>query len=411
MKLEIEDYNQQEQDAIEKLPNRIIEMCRTVLFNSEGYPSRVQKNQELSKFLDVMHETRFEHNIQSFFDGYLTETEFEKFKQISLASNEYSIKAFRKNIVPTGSLLRAVQIFRFIDSLFSFSQKKVFEIGPGSGHLGALCLLNGINYSCTDIAQAFYMHQSHYLNFISNDNFNEALDLDRIKNGCENCHIPWWIFAQLYKRPIPQFNIITCNAALAEMHMNSLKYTLKISSLMLSESEGYFVFESWGYDKYIKSSTINQLFIQNGFELQWNSNMLTVYKKIGKPQEYSTNNNEIGTNHLYFQKPLQESKNKTKWEKHGNSIFKRLFPRQYRQMEIASNLVNLQDSRYYTVENYEPWKSDLGRNLQHFFNTRRNDVNKTDVNKLINFIEQLKKSKNIKSDDEEILAFIGSSYI
>lgn len=234
MNLEIENYNQLEQNAIEKLPNRIVEMCRTVMFNSEGYPSRVFKKNELLKFLDVMHETRFEHNIKAFFDGYLTQYEFSKLKDIAEACKEYSTKNFQSILVPTGSLLRAVQLFRFIDSLFSYSEKKVFEIGPGSGHLGALCISSGIKYSSTDITQAFYIHQSHYLNFISKNNFHEALHIDQIK-GDLDCHIPWWIYAQLYEHTVPQFNIITCNAALAEMHINSLKYTIKMSSMMLQE--------------------------------------------------------------------------------------------------------------------------------------------------------------------------------
>jgi len=412
MKLEIEDYNQLEKNAIENLPNRVVEMCRTVMFNSEGYPSRVSKKEELWKFLDVMHETRFEHNLKSFFDGYLSKYEFENLKKIAETSLQYSNKEFNKKIIPTGSLLRAIQIFRFIDSLFSYSNKNVFEIGPGSGHLGALLLSCGIKYSCTDITQAFYLHQSRWLNFVSGGNFQEALNVDDV-NKCENnCHIPWWIYAQLYSHRIPQFSIVTCNAALAEMHINSLKYTIKISSLMLHESNGYFVFESWGYDKYIKSPTIHKLFLQNGFELQWNSHMLTVYKKISAPTQISTNNNNLESNIYQTQNTAFQKQKRNSYDKYSNSIFKRLFPVQNRQLDLIYNFVNLnKNQKILTLENFEPWESDLGTKIIGYLNSRKVDNGKINSEKIIYFYQNLLNSYNIRSEDEKILDFIGSSYV
>jgi hypothetical protein len=348
MILEVEKYNKLEQKALEDLPNRVVEMCRTVMFNSEGYPVRVSNEKELWKYLDVMHETRFLHNINEFFDGYLTETEYSDLKKLSTVAAEFSKINYAKSLAPTGSLLRSLQLFRFLQNIFLKSGDKVLEIGPGSGQLGGLFLVNNYSYSSTDITQAFYLHQNRYFNYITKQNLHEVLSFDSVHDLYEskNCHIPWWIYAELWKHKIPQFDLITCNHALAEMHMNSLKYTLKLSSLMLEKSNGFFVFESWGYDKFIKSPVIHRLFEQNGFILLWNSRELTVYKKISGPLDVPTNNNEIANSLV-----AKESENSTsidqslgkmpKWAKHGNSIFKRLFPRQQRELQNLSSLANI----------------------------------------------------------------------
>jgi len=420
MNLEIENYNQLEQNAIEQLPNRLVEMCRTVMFNSEGYPVRVHKDEELWKYLDVMHETRFLHNINEFFGGYLTENEFTDLKKLSTLAAEFSERNYGKLIAPTGSLLRALQLFRYLKKIFLKDGDKVLEIGPGSGQLGGLLLLNNYSYSSTDITQAFYLHQNRYFNYITKHNLHEVLSFDRVHDLYEdkNCHIPWWIYAELWKHKIPQFDLITCNAALAEMHMNSLKYTLKLSSLMLEKSNGFFVFESWGYDKFIKSPVIHRLFEQNGFMLLWNSRELTVYKKISGPLDDPTNNNEI-VNSLFRKKSdnstsIDQSSGKMpKWAKHGNSIFKRLFPRQQREIQNLSSLANIKINLHekLTVDDFMPTKTYYGKKIDDFKNRRNECIGKVTIDNICKHYSSLLSSDNINSDDEKLLEFIGSNYI
>jgi len=420
MNLEIENYNQLEQNAIEQLPNRLVEMCRTVMFNSEGYPVRVHKDEELWKYLDVMHETRFLHNINEFFGGYLTENEFTDLKKLSTLAAEFSERNYGKLIAPTGSLLRALQLFRYLKKIFLKDGDKVLEIGPGSGQLGGLLLLNNYSYSSTDITQAFYLHQNRYFNYITKHNLHEVLSFDRVQDLYEdkNCHIPWWIYAELWKHKIPQFDLITCNAALAEMHMNSLKYTLKLSSLMLEKSNGFFVFESWGYDKFIKSPVIHRLFEQNGFMLLWNSRELTVYKKISGPLDDPTNNNEI-VNSLFRKKSdnstsIDQSSGKMpKWAKHGNSIFKRLFPRQQREIQNLASLANIKINLHekLTVDDFMPTKTYYGKKIDDFKNRRNECIGKVTIDNICKHYSSLLPSDNINSDDEKLLEFIGSNYI
>jgi hypothetical protein len=420
MILEVEKYNKLEQKALEDLPNRVVEMCRTVMFNSEGYPVRVSNEKELWKYLDVMHETRFLHNINEFFDGYLTETEYSDLKKLSTVAAEFSKINYAKSLAPTGSLLRSLQLFRFLQNIFLKSGDKVLEIGPGSGQLGGLFLVNNYSYSSTDITQAFYLHQNRYFNYITKQNLHEVLSFDSVHDLYEskNCHIPWWIYAELWKHKIPQFDLITCNHALAEMHMNSLKYTLKLSSLMLEKSNGFFVFESWGYDKFIKSPVIHRLFEQNGFILLWNSRELTVYKKISGPLDVPTNNNEIANSLV-----AKESENSTsidqslgkmpKWAKHGNSIFKRLFPRQQREIQNLSTLANIKINLHekLTVDDFMPTTTYYGKKINDLKNRRKECIGKVTKDTVCRHYSSLFSSDNINSDDEKLLEFIGSKYI
>jgi hypothetical protein len=420
MILEVEKYNKLEQKALEDLPNRVVEMCRTVMFNSEGYPVRVSNEKELWKYLDVMHETRFLHNINEFFDGYLTETEYSDLKKLSTVAAEFSKINYAKSLAPTGSLLRSLQLFRFLQNIFLKSGDKVLEIGPGSGQLGGLFLVNNYSYSSTDITQAFYLHQNRYFNYITKQNLHEVLSFDSVHDLYEskNCHIPWWIYAELWKHKIPQFDLITCNHALAEMHMNSLKYTLKLSSLMLEKSNGFFVFESWGYDKFIKSPVIHRLFEQNGFILLWNSRELTVYKKISGPLDVPTNNNEIANSLV-----AKESENSTsidqslgkmpKWAKHGNSIFKRLFPRQQREIQNLSSLANIKINLHekLTVDDFMPTTTYYGKKINDLKNRRKECIGKVTKDTVCRHYSSLFSSDNINSDDEKLLEFIGSKYI
>lgn len=420
MILEVEKYNKHEQKALEDLPNRVVEMCRTVMFNSEGYPVRVSNEKELLKYLDVMHETRFLHNINEFFDGYLTETEFSDLKKLSTVAAEFSKIHYAKSLAPTGSLLRSLQLFRFLQNIFLKSGDKILEIGPGSGQLGGLFLLDNYSYSSTDITQAFYLHQNRYFNYITKQNLHEILSFDSVHDLYEskNCHIPWWIYAELWKHKIPQYELITCNHALAEMHMNSLKYTLKLSSLMLEKSNGFFVFESWGYDKFIKSPVIHRLFEQNGFMLLWNSRELTVYKKISGPLDDPTNNNEIA-NSLFAKKSdnstsIDQSLGKMpKWAKHGNSIFKRLFPRQQREIQNLSSLANIKINLHekLTVDDFMPTTTYYGKKINDLKNSRKECNAKVTKENVCKHFSTLFSSDDINSDDEKLLEFIGSKYI
>src|SRR5438552_10520679 len=129
--LTVEEYNRKESAAATALPNRVVEMVSPIMFASEGYPMRVRSESELWKYLDVMHETRFERDFATLFGGGLTAQEFALLRRVAQLACEFSKASFRQNLTTRGSLLRALNIYRYINDIFGGSPARVCEIGPG----------------------------------------------------------------------------------------------------------------------------------------------------------------------------------------------------------------------------------------------------------------------------------------
>src|SRR5439155_1356215 len=179
--LTVKEYEARENEAVAALPNRIVEMVNPVVFASEGYPTRVRNDSELWKYLDVMHETRFERDFATLFGG-------------------------------------------------------------------------GIKDLADDPNWAGEFSPDHPV------------------------HIPWWEFFRLLDRDIPCVDVVTCNHALEEMHSHSLAFALRIAHEMLrGEGVKAFVFEGWGFEKFVPRSTITKLFYRSGYCLIHNDSKITVF--------------------------------------------------------------------------------------------------------------------------------------
>lgn len=279
--LTVETYKSRECEAIAGLPNRVVEMVQAVVFSTTGYPTRVKSDAELWKYLDVMHETRFERDFANLIGGGVTDHEFNLLKQIAALAFQFSVEQFGRNLTSRGSLLRALHVYRHISDIFQGSPARVFEIGPGSGYLGCLFLLNGWGYGSTDIAQAFYLLQNRLWNYATPGRVRELAEESTwdatIPMGTA-VHIPWWEFYRLLDRGVPSVDVVTCNHALAEMHPNSLSFTLLLARKMLQGSGiKAFIFEGWGYELLVPRSTTTEQFYKFGFRLVHNDEKITVF--------------------------------------------------------------------------------------------------------------------------------------
>jgi hypothetical protein len=283
--LTVEEYEERERQAVTELPNRVVEMVQPVVFSTLGYPTRVSSDSELWKYVDVMHETRFDRDIVSLFDRGLTDGEFDALKQVAKLVTNFSREKFSKNLTTRGSLLRALHVYRHIKYIFGTVPGRIFEIGPGCGYLGCLLLLDGWGYIATDIAQAFYLFQNHLWNYFTGGQVRE-LAHDKAWDGSiasgRAVHIPWWQFYEFLSRDVPQVDIVTCNHALAEMHPNSLAFTLRVARKML-DGPGLkaFVFDGWGYELLVHRSEITEQFYRCGFRLVHNDDKITVFAPEG----------------------------------------------------------------------------------------------------------------------------------
>jgi len=274
--LTVAEYDKHEQEAIAVLPNRIIEAFQPVHFYKAGYPSRISRESELVKYMEVMHELSFELDLKHTFSGKLTSPEFSLLQQMAERVNAFSRQRFGRNGIGRGTVIKSVNMLRHIKHLFKDKRPRVLEIGAGCGYLGAFLMQQGYPYASTDVAQAFYLYQNHFWNFISQGNLvelagsaNDGPALRAIPEG-GSVHIPWWKFAQLKLQDVPEFDIVTCNHALCEMHPFSLAYTLKIAQAALSqkssaESMKVFLFEGWGARDVASIAQVSKRFYKTGF--------------------------------------------------------------------------------------------------------------------------------------------------
>ena len=280
--LTIQDYNQREQEAIDVLPNRVVEMVNPVVFASEGYPLRVRQEHALARYLDVMHETRFERDFAGIHEGGFTAQEFDWVKRAATLAYDCSVKSFNQRLTARSSLSRALHVFRSIDDIVRHQPLRVFEIGPGSGNLGSLFIQNGWGYAATDIAQAFYLVQNRLWNHATN---GQVVDLAAANHKWDGqvrpgypVHIPWWELYCLNENTTPSVDVVTCNHALAEMHPNSLAFIMLVAQRMLrGDGLKLFIFEGWGFEKLNSRDTVIQQFLRNEFCLLHTDEKITVF--------------------------------------------------------------------------------------------------------------------------------------
>ena len=79
-------------------------------------------------------------------------------------------------------------MFRLVKAMSNFAGEDlpVYEIGPGSGYLGALLVRSGHRYVATDIAEGFYLWQSRMLEAMADGDFCELAAPSGVSYGPTN---------------------------------------------------------------------------------------------------------------------------------------------------------------------------------------------------------------------------------
>ena len=281
--LSVAEYDQAEQSAIATTSNRAIEAFQPFTFLKIGYPDRVRQEAELFKYIDVMHENEFEGHISEQLGG-ISEPEFELVRRLTSLVCDFSEANFGKKSIPRATMLGALNVFRHIQYIFGEARPPVFEIGPGSGYLGAMLILEGYPYLATEVSQAFYLYQSHLWNYISG---GKLLELAHPNHSVEEfampppgggVHIPWWELVRLRPELIPDFDVVTCNRVLCEMHGQSLNFIMKITKAAMRghDTPKAFVFNGWGSAIGTPAHSVTQAFYGAGFGLVHYDPQITV---------------------------------------------------------------------------------------------------------------------------------------
>jgi hypothetical protein len=246
------DYDAAEQEAMENVPNRIIECCGPVTFVAVGYPTRIRTLHGARRFIDATHEWRTELTFRDLIAA-LTDQEMSLLRDVASKVAAMSEQIYERRAVPRSALLRAMAVVRQIDILFPHRQQIVLEIGGGSGYVGALLVQMGVRYVSTDVTQAFYVVQNHVLNAVASGRITELavepgafFDLDSLPAGYA-VHVPWWKFVAADPRLKFAVDLVTCNHAMLEMHENALKYNCSIArELLAGDGLRCFLFERMG---------------------------------------------------------------------------------------------------------------------------------------------------------------------
>jgi hypothetical protein len=277
-------YDAAERCAAERLPNRIIECAQPNVFQAEGYPTRVETVTGVGRYIDVMHEGRLRGTFQDMLGGGVTADEMALLKEIASAVRWLSLTSYGKAAVPRDALARALNVYRHIRFLYP-EPRMIFEIGGGSGYVGALLLLAGYGYASTEISQAFYLYQNHLINALAPGRIIELAsdpcsfnEIDSLPLG-SSVHVPWWKFTIPEPRFLLPIDAVTANHCLCEMHPRALAYSL-LASRKLLENRGpdaCFVFEGWGSTVRNPVWSVNKRFWELGFVAPHNDIRITAY--------------------------------------------------------------------------------------------------------------------------------------
>ena len=251
----VDKYNQAEQAGRATVSNRAIEAFSLEVFNTLGYPCRIENESELWRYHDVMQEGRFKKNLRLI--GSFSEQEFDLViktaKQIlSFSERELTIRNSGKH-----ALTRSLYQYQLLmKNRPHDGPLRILEIGPGSGYLGLLLANDGHQYFAMDAAQAFYLYQKKLWSDIYRADYFDYSESTSRPDNAKVTHIPWWRFANL-SIPIPDVDIVTINHALCEMHPTAVKTIFARLYAAWGNNEKKLVLaESFGYDYFNRKETM-----------------------------------------------------------------------------------------------------------------------------------------------------------
>ncbi|MFC1593807.1 hypothetical protein ACFL38_00595 [Candidatus Omnitrophota bacterium] len=320
MKLTVDQYNDYERKVQKDLPNRAIQGFRPATFLQENYPDRVLEDVELIRYVDVMQGPKAKTYVAE--NVTYSEDESRLIRKICESVGELTLHTFGKKILPWISPLAAVRMFRIITAFSSFAEclglkrgdLSIFEIGPGSGYLGAQLISAGYRYASMDNTQAFYLWQNRLYDHLAKEEFTElafdsnAMDQNRVM------HIPWWKYCTLYENNTVTADIVCCDHVLGEVGKRALKYIVRASKQMLSSSKvPLFIFGSPGKLQISNLDDIHAAFLEAGFVL------VNYYKGFFAytPKGSALAMYEVGSKtlpHTLFQRVVKKLREKIKHE-------------------------------------------------------------------------------------------------
>lgn len=264
--LKIEDYNKNEIVGKASLPNRFIRAFKPVLFESGGFPITVEYEQELIRYIDSMHAYSLKRHFDELCKG-LTNKEFELLKKTTADIHNLTKELYNEDFLVKAPMLASLFEKRIIDAVSTDKNKKIMEIGGGSGTLGCVLLNDDRKYISTDVTQSFYLIQNRLYEYISKNGVNELVT-DELDKNSSCIHVPYWKMWETRYNPI-DVDILTSNHALLEMSQNSLRFYLNYFKNAMDRNNGALVFQGGGWRIHQNLVDLINLFDEHGYKLQY----------------------------------------------------------------------------------------------------------------------------------------------
>ena len=121
----VAQYNELEQHARYKMPNRILEAASPETFLRAGYPTTIHDISQLVHYVDVMQENRFRPDYETLIEG-LTVEEFDHYQKLSKKIVSFSEESFGVSVLPKNALLRSFISLRKKFSCWVFQRGHLF---------------------------------------------------------------------------------------------------------------------------------------------------------------------------------------------------------------------------------------------------------------------------------------------
>ena len=243
----VEKYNQAERAGRATVSNRAIESFSLELWNTMGYPFKIDSESELWRYHDSMQDGRFKENLRLI--GKYSEHDFALVTKTAKQILGFSERHLPIRNSGKHALTRSLYQYQLLMKHRPHDGPlRILEIGPGSGYLGLLLVNDGHQYFAMDAAQAFYLYQKKLWSDIYGADYFDYTESTSRLDTAKVTHIPWWQFANL-SIPIPDVDVVTINHALAEMHPQAVKTIFaRLYSAWGDTDKKLVLAESLGYD-------------------------------------------------------------------------------------------------------------------------------------------------------------------
>jgi hypothetical protein len=253
MILTVQEYDAAEQEAKCGLSFTEIMAFAPRTFENLGFPHRVKDERELVRYADWNRDAENQEYFKPgrFMAGPGVRTDYTPDEvDVMNRVRDQAVEATRelgRAVRPLCSPFSALGLFRIIEALKTSCD--IFEIGPGSGYLGAMLINDGFAYSSTDNSQAFSLWQSKLFDHVG---------------GGSKATIPWWQFVR--GEDLPHVDIVVSNANLAEMTPDALKIVTHRAKQMLDGSPlGLLLFTNFGAQAQNTNEGVHVALINAGF--------------------------------------------------------------------------------------------------------------------------------------------------